>query len=315
MEFTKLIMFRCQVFFVGVLFLVFACSERPVDLVEVEPTDDASNGNTLFYWFGEEYMVTQRNTIQLDKEITVTGGKAKIQAATYSTSASHIYIYDADCVRVGTFEVKPSNYGYRETEMIFDDSTKKEVSISFMNLYSWWNGATLKSLHFYSGNGPVTDSVWLPVPKEEEVEEEESQVFDELGYNWTGSRWLSSEKMVLNLKESVLPLNASVRIKSHSIPTSKILIYAFTEDHVKIGEYQGDVKEFSTIDLPFQPANANDNQMDTLQKVSYLECYSFGAKAKMRAAFFFYANLDEDEYVDEDEDIDEDVDYSEDRCF
>ena len=67
MEFTKLIMFRCQVFFWGVLFLVFACSERPVDLVEVEPTDDASNGNTLFYWFGEEYMVTQRNTIQLDK--------------------------------------------------------------------------------------------------------------------------------------------------------------------------------------------------------------------------------------------------------
>jgi hypothetical protein len=293
------------VFFVGFLFLVFACSERPVDLVEVEPTDDASNGNTLFYWFGEEYMVTQRNTIQLDKEITVTGGKAKIQAATYSTSASHIYIYDADCVRVGTFEVKPSNYGYRETEMIFDDSTKKEVSISFMNLYSWWNGATLKSLHFYSGNGLVTDSVWLPVPKEEEGEEEESQVFDEL----------SSEKMVLNLKESVLPLNASVRIKSHGTPTSKILIYAFTEDHVKIGEYQGDVKEFSTIDLPFQPANANDNQMDTLQKVSYLECYSFGAKAKMRAAFFFYANLDEDEYVDEDEDLDEDVDYSEDRCF
>ena len=173
----------------------------------------------------------------------------------------------------------------------------------------------LKVCIFYSGNGSVTDSVWLPVPKGEEVEEEESQVFDELGYNWTGSRWLSSEKMVLNLKESVLPLNASVRIKSHSIPTSKILIYAFTEDHVKIGEYQGDVKEFSTIDLPFQPANANDNQMDTLQKVSYLECYSFGAKAKMRAAFFFYANLDEDEYVDEDEDLDEDVDYSKDRCF
>ena len=315
MELIKFVMLRFQLFFVGILFLVFACSERPVDLVEGEPGEDASNRNTLFYWYGEEYMGTQRNTIELDKEITVTGGKAKIEAATYSTSASHIYIYDADCVRVGTFEVKPSNYGYRETEMIFDDSTKTEVRIAFMNLYSWWNGATLKSLHFYSSKGPVLDSVWLPVPKEEEGEVEEFQMFDELGYTWTGSRWLGNEKMVLNLKESVPTLNASVRIKSHGIPTSKIIIYAFTEDNVKIGEYRGDVKEFSTIDLPFQPAEANANQLDTLQKVSYLECYSFGAKAKITGAFFAYFDLDEDDYIDEDEYIDEDVDYSEERCF
>ena len=296
-ELIKFVMLRFYVFFVGVLFLVFACSEHSAQLVEGEPSEGVSKGDTLFYWFGEESMRTQRNTIELDREITVTGGRAKIKAGTHAASASHIYVYNADCVRVGTFEVKPTNYGELETEMVFDDSTKTEVRISFMNLYSWWNGATLKSLHFYSSMGAVTDSIWLPVPKEEEGEVEEFQMFDELGYSWTGSRWLSSEKMVLNLNEAVLPTNALVLVKSEDISSSKIIIYAFSEDRVQIGEFHGEVKEFSEIRLPYQSAN----QLDSLTKVSYLECYSFGAKAKIKGAFFAYPEADED--VDELEDF------------
>ena len=301
MVLIKFVMLRFQLFLVGVLFLVFACSERSAQLVEGNPGENTSKGDTLFYWFGEEFMGTQQNTIELDREITVTRGKAKIKAATHAASASHIYIYNADCVRVGTFEVKPNNYGELEAEMVFDDSTKTEVRIAFMNLYSWWNGATLKSLHFYSSTGMVTDSVWLPIPEEEEGEVEEFQMFDELGYSWTGSRWLSSEKMVLNLNESVLPSDASVLVKSQSVSSSKIIIYAFTEDNVQVGEFRGEVKEFSKMKLYFQ----SSNQSDTLQKVSYLECYSFGAKAKIKAAVFAYPEADEME----------EFDYSEERCY
>ena len=301
MELIKFVMLRFQLFFVGVFVLVFACSERSAQLVEGNSGENASKGDTLFYWFGEEFMGTQQNTIELDREITVTGGKAKIKAATHAASASHIYIYNADCVRVGTFEVKPNNYGELEAEMVFDDSTKTEVRIAFMNLYSWWNGATLKSLHFYSSTGAVTDSLRLPIPKEEEGEVEEFQMFDELGYSWTGSRWLSSEKMVLNLNESVIPWDASVLVKSEDFSTSKIIIYAFTEDNVQVGEFRGEVKEFSKINLPFY----SSNQLDTLQKVSYLECYSFGAKAKIMAAVFAYPEADGIE----------DFEYEEDRCY
>ena len=301
MVLIKFVMLRFQLFFVGVFVLVFACSERSNPLVDGNSGENASRGDTLFYWFGEEFMGTQQNTIELDREITVTGGKAKIKAATHAASASHIYIYNADCVRVGTFEVKPNNYGELEAEMVFDDSTKTEVRIAFMNLYSWWNGATLKSLHFYSSTGAVTDSLRLPIPREDEGEVEEFQMFDELGYSWTGSRWLSSEKMVLNFNESVIPWDASVLVKSEDFSTSKIIIYAFTEDNVQVGEFRGEVKEFSKINLPFY----SSNQLDTLQKVSYLECYSFGAKAKIKAAVFAYPEADEME----------EFDYSEERCY